>query len=195
MAAPNIISQIVPSNLGSILSLSTTLIWGLVAGLVIIVAVIAIRNKMKYIYYGICFRRRQDISEGIPQALVVQGKAGYFKKKTGKTVFRIKYGLAPWKIIETSQIPDPKYMITNTAIFLQVQKDNFAQAKVDINWEGETFKLEPIDDSLKYDAQLELYEMDKILDNKKLTPVTTGMIVIGLIIVTGIIVYYFLGKA
>ena len=188
-----ITSKIIPTgiNLGSMV---WTMIWIICGGAVLTLVGIFVRNRMKYVYYGLVFKRRQESIEGIPQAMIVQGKAGYFKRKSGKSVFRIKYGMMPWQKIETSQLPDPKYMMGNTVILLQLQKDNYAQAKVKVNWEGE-FNLEPIDDSLKFDALLELSEIDKVLATKKMSPVTVGMVVIGLIIVAGIIVYYFLGKA
>lgn len=188
------IASYVPVDLSSGMSMVRVLLWSLLLGGGIGFLIVFIRNKLKYVYYGLCFKRRQELTEDIPQSMLVQGKAGYFKKKSGKTVFRIKHGLAPWKKIETSQIPDPKYMLGNTAIYLQVQKDNFAQAKINVDWEGNGFTLEPIDDSLKYDAMLELSEIDRALETKKLAPVTVGMIIIGLILITGIIVYYFLGK-
>lgn len=181
-------------------SFMTTLLWGviLIGGGVMLV--VMIRNKMKYQYYGVILRRRQTNIEGLPQAMTQQGKAGYFKTKSGKTVFRIKWGFMPWMKMETSQLPDPQFMVGNMVVFLQVQKDNYAQAKIKINWdvtdeEGYAFKLEPIDDSLKYDAMLELNEIDRVLDQKKLTPTVVGIMVIGFIIVTGIVVFYFLGKA
>ena len=190
----SITSKIIPTGINAS-SMIWTVIWIIGAGIVLTVLVVFIKNKLKYVYYGLVFKRRQDNIEGVPQAMTVQGKAGYFKRKSGKTVFRIKYGMMPWQKIETSQLPDPKYMLGNTVAFLQLQKDNFAQAKMKVNWEGETFKLEPIDDSLKFDALLELSEIDKVLATKKMAPVTVGMVVIGLILVAGIIVYYFLGKA
>ncbi len=190
----SITSKIIPTGINTS-SMIWTVIWIIGAGIVLTVLVVFIKNRLKYVYYGLVFKRRQDNIEGVPQAMTVQGKAGYFKRKSGKTVFRIKYGMMPWQKIETSQLPDPKYMLGNTVAFLQLQKDNFAQAKMKVNWEGETFKLEPIDDSLKFDALLELSEIDKVLATKKMAPVTVGMVVIGLILVAGIIVYYFLGKA
>lgn len=185
----------IPTDFSSGIVMTRTILWGLIAGVLIIFIVSFIRNKVKYTYYAICFKRRQESFDSIPQAMVVQGKAGYFKTKLGKTVFRIKYGVAPWQRIETSQLPDPKHMVGNTVIFLQLQKDNYAQAKIDIDWEGSTFKLEPVDDSLKYDAMLELSEIDKVLESKKMSATTMGIIIIGLIFVAGIIVYYFLSKA
>lgn len=192
MATLGFLTQYLPSFSGSFI---TVMLWGviLIGGSTILIVIL--RNKLKYKYYGICFRRRQESFEGIPQSAMVSGKAGYFKTKAGKTIFRIKYGLMPWMKIETSQLPDPKHITGNTVIFLQVQKDNYTQARIKIDWEGNTFKLEPIDDSLKYDAMLELSEIDRVLENKKLSPVTVGMMVIGLIIIAGIIVFYFLGKA
>lgn len=190
----SITSSIIPSGVNTS-SMVWTIIWIIVAGVVLTALVIFIKNKLKYVYYGLVFKRRQENIEGVPQAMTVQGKAGYFKRKSGKTVFRIKYGLMPWQKIETSQLPDPKHMLGNTVAFLQLQKDNFAQARMKVDWEGQGFKLEPIDDSLKFDALLELSEIDKVLETKKIAPVTVGMFIIGLIIVAGIIVYYFLGKA
>ncbi len=189
-----ITSKIIPSGI-NVGSMVWTIIWIISAGIVLTLLVLFIRNRLKYVYYGLVFKRRQEGIDGLPQAMIVQGKAGYFKKKSGKTVFRIKYGLMPWQQIETSQLPDPKHMMGNTVIFLQLQKGNFAQAKIKVDWDGKDFKLEPIDDSLKFDALLELSEVDRVLDTKKMNPVTVGMVVIGLIIVAGIIVYYFLGKA
>lgn len=185
----------IPIDFGSGMSMVRTLLWGLILGFAVAFLIIFIRNKVKYKYYGLVFKRRQESFEGMPQAMLIQGKAGYFKKKSGKTVFRIKWGFMPWQQIETSQLPDPKYMIGNTVIILQVQKDNFTQAKITVDWEGTGFTLEPIDDSLKYDALLELSEIDRVLETRKISPVTVGLIIMGLILITGIIVYYFLGKA
>lgn len=182
-----------PSFSGS--SLIPTLLWGLLLIGGTVLAIMFIKNRLKYKYYGLVFKRRQESFDGLPQAMLVQGKAGYFKTKTGKTVFRIKYGIMPWMKVQTSQLPDPQYMLGNTVIILQLQKDNYTQAKIAVDWEGSNFKLEPIDDSLKYDAMLELSEIDKVLDNKKLSPITVGLIIMGLIIVSGIVVFYFLGKA
>lgn len=191
----SMITRWIPTDFVSGISMTRTLLWGLILGVAFIFLVVFIRNKIKYQYYGLCLRRRQDSFEGIPQAMLVQGKAGYFKKKSGKTVFRIKYGLAPWKTIETAQLPDPEFIVGNTIVLLQLQKDNFTQAKIEIDWVGKKFKLEPIDDSLKYDAMLELSEIDRALETKKISATTIGILIMGLIIVSGIIVYYFLGKA
>ena len=176
-------------------SFFTTLLWGvlLIGGVTFLV--IFLRNRLKYQYYGLIFRRRQVGFDGLPQGHLQQGKAGYFKTRTGKSVFRIKWGMMPWMKVETSQLPDPKFMMGNTVVFLQVQKDNYAQARIDVDWEGRDFKLEPIDDSLKFDALLELSEVDKVLDQKRLSPTVVGMMIIGLILIAGIVVFYFLGKA
>jgi len=190
----DLFSRFVPSG-ASAGSMVWTMLWIIAVSVLVIGLVIFIRNRLKYQYYGIVLKRRQESFEGMPQAMLVQGKAGYFKKKTGKTIFRIKHGFMPWQRVETSQLPDPKHMVGNMVVLLQLQKDNYAQAKIDIDWEGKTFTLEPIDDSLKYDAKLELSEIDNVLQTKKMSPVTVGILIIGLIIVAGIIVYYFLGKA
>ena len=187
-------SRILPTGVNTS-SMVWTMIWTIGAGAVLTALILFIKNKLKYVYYGLVFKRRQENIDGVPQAMTVQGKAGYFKRKSGKTVFRIKYGFMPWQKVESSQLPDPKHMLGNTVAFLQLQKDNFAQARMKVDWEGQTFKLEPIDDSLKFGALLELGEIDTVLATKKMSPVTVGMFIIGLIIVAGIIVYYFLGKA
>jgi len=193
------LASYIPMDFGSGIGMLKVLLWSLIIGGGLGFLVVFLRNKIKYQYYGLVFKRRQESLEGIPQAMLVQGKAGYFKKKSGRTIFRVKYGFMPWQQVETSQLPDPKFMLGNTVVFLQVQKDNFAQAKIVVNWEGSEeegniFKLEPIDDSLKFDALLELSEMDRVLDTKRMTPMVVGMMVIGFIIVTGIIVLYLVGR-
>jgi len=187
------INSLIPS-VGSIGSFVKILLWGLLIGGGLGAVIVLIRNKIKYQYAGEVFKRRQDdFDSGIPQTKHIEGKAGYFTKK-GKTIFRVKYGLMPWQQIELSKLPDPKYMVGNKVYYLQLNKDNLVQARMDINWAGTGMSLEPVEDDLKYGAMLDIYEKDKILDTKRLTPLTVGMIIIGLIIVTGIVVFYFLGK-
>ena len=186
------VGSFIPS-VGSLGSFIKILLWGGIFGIGIAGTIIFIRNKIKYQYFGEIFKRRQeDFSTGIPQTKYVAGKAGYFNKK-GKTIFRIKYGLTPWQQVELSKLPDPKYMVGNKVYYLQLNKDNLVQAKMDIDWSGE-MTLEPVEDDLKYGAMLDICEKDRILDTKRLGPITVGMIVMGLILVTGIIVFYFLGK-
>jgi len=188
------LGSFIPS-VGSIGSFIKVILWGLVLGGGIATAIVLIRNKVKYQYKGEVFKRRQDdFDSGIPQTKHIEGKAGYFKKK-GKTIFRIKYGAMPWQQIELSKLPDPKYMVGNKVYYLQLNKDNLVQAKMNIDWAGTGMSLEPVEDDLKYGAMLDIYEKDRILDTKRLTPLTIGMIIMGLIMVTGIIVFYFLGKA
>lgn len=164
-----------------------------IIGILLVIFKFGMDFKFKYIYRVEIFKRRQDY-DGIPTSVTNSGIAGYFKKKTGKTVFRIRYGLRPSQVIELSKLPDPKYMVGNKVTYLQLNKDNFVQAKVDIDWSGK-FKLEPVEDDLKFSAQLDINEKQKILDSTKLKPIVVGMIVLGAILIAGIIVFYFLSKA
>ena len=186
-------NSLVPS-VGSISTFISIIVWGVVIiGVVLIIGTL-IYNKVKYKYEGEVYKRRQsDFGSNSPSAKIVSGKAGYFTKKTGKTVFRIKYGPMPWHRIEMSKLPDPQYMIGNKVVYFQLNKDNLIQAKVEIDWLGK-FKLEPVEDDLKYGAMLSMEENNKILDQKKLSPMVVGMIVMGLVLVTGIVVFYFLTK-
>lgn len=169
------------------------ILWGGAMGILIIIAKFVMNLKFKYTYRAEIFKKRQDY-DGVPSSLVNWGIAGYFKKRTGKTVFRIKYGIRPSQTIELSKLPDPSHMIGNKVVYLQLNKDNFVQAKVTIDWKG-NYKLEPVEDDLKYSAEIDINEKLKILDNTKMKPVIVGMIVMGMIIVAGIIVFYFLSKA
>lgn len=176
-------------------SFAQILIWGLAISVGLGVMIVVIRNKMKYVYYGIVLRRREQSVDGIPQSIILHGKAGYFATKTGKIVFRIKYGAMPWHVVETSDTPDPKNMIGNMAVFFQLDKDNVIQAKTAVDWEGQGIKLIPVKDDLKFHHRISMKEVDEILETRKMSPVIVSMIIIGLIIVTGIIVFYFLGQA
>jgi len=189
-------SQLIPSfNFGGDLigSFVKVFIFG---GIMIFLAIIVkmiISLKFTYIYRAEIFKRRQDY-DGMQTSVVSYGIAGYFKKRSGKTVFRIRYGIRPSQVIELSKLPDPNYMIGNKVTYLQLNKDNFVQAKVKIDWEGK-FQLEPVEDDLKFSAQLDIDERNRVLDTQKIKPVVVGMIVMGMIIVAGIIVFYFLSKA
>lgn len=188
------IGSFVPSA-GTLASFIKVILWTLILGGGLGGIIIVIRNKIKYKYSGDVYKRRQgDFETEIPQAKFITGKAGYFTKGKGRNVFRIKHGMMPWQQIELSKLPDPQYMVGNKVYYLQLNANNLVQAKMTIDWAGE-LKLEPVEDDLKYGAQQDLYEMDHALETKRLNPVTVGFIIMGLIIVTGIIVFYFLGKA
>lgn len=178
-------------SLGSFIKM---LIYGTLIGGSLGVGIKFLRDKIKYQYFGIILRRRQSLEKGIPESKVVWGKAGYFIKKGGKNVFRIKYGLMPWHQVELSKLPDPEHMIDKIVMYEQLNKDNLVQCKIDIDWDGE-LNIEPVEDDLKYGAMLDIYDKERILDTKKLTPLVVGMLVMGLILVAGIIVFYFLTKA
>ena len=183
-------------SFNSMSSFITTLIWGALVITIVTFIAILIRNKVKYTYYGYIYKKRQDdFYTNIPESKTVQGKAGYFNKK-GKTVFRIKFGMMPWQQIELSKLPDPTYMIDNNVYYLQLNKDNYVQAEMKIDWEGEVRKLslEPVEDDLKYGAKLDLAEKDRILNPKSTLEKITPFIVLGLIIFAGIITMYFIQK-
>ena len=188
------ISQYVPAidSWGSIIKI---LIWGLLLGVSVGMIIKVIRDKLKYQYQGEIFKRRQSDSEGIPSAVNLSGKAGYFKdKKTGRIIFRIKFGLMPWQQVQLNKLPDPKYMIGNKVYYVQLNKDNLVQAKLDVDWNGK-FTLNPVEDDLKAMAMMDIKDKESALNVTKMTPLVVGMVVMGLIIMSGIIVFYFLGKA
>lgn len=194
-----IFNQVLPAAIsGSVNfgSFAKTLIWGLIIIICVTAIGILVKNKIKYQYYGVVFKRRQnDPLSGLPQSSMLQGKAGYFRKRSGKTVYRIKYGVAPWMKIETSKLPDPEYMIGNCAYYQQIQKDNYVQCHVGVDWKMGEIKISPVDDDTKFAARLEMEENRNILTVRSMSPVTVGMIVMGLIIVAGIVVFYFLSRA
>ncbi len=163
-------------------SFMSTVIWGmLVLGVVVVIAVI-IRNKVKYTYYGYIYKRRQDdLDTHLQRSQTVQGKAGYFNKK-GKTVFRIKFGGMPWQQIELTKLPDPNFMVGNNVYYIQLNKDNYVQAEMQIDWEGESrgLSLEPVEDDLKYGAKLDLLEKSNILDTKSSLEKVAPFVVLGL---------------
>jgi len=188
---PFSISSFMPSmsSLGSFVKIVMA---GLVISAFIVLFKFISNFKYKYIYRVEIFKRRQDF-DNLPTSMVDYGIAGYFKKRSGKTVFRIRYGFRPSQVIELSKLPDPNYMIGNKVVYMQLNKDNFVQAKVNVDWQG-TYKLEPVEDDLKFSAELDINEKLRVLDTNRLKPVVVGMIVMGMIIVAGIIVFYFLNK-
>lgn len=176
-------------------AIMNVVIWGVVLGGSIGLIIKVIRDKLKYKYQGEIFKRRQSDIEGEPNAQNLFGKAGYFKdKKTGRTVFRVKFGMMPWQQIQLNKLPDPKYMIGNKVYYVQLNKDNFVQAKLEIDWNG-NFTLNPVEDDLKTMAMMDIKDKENALNVTKMTPLVVGMVVMGLIIMSGIIVFYFLGKA
>lgn len=186
--------SLVPSMNFSMGSLIKMLLWGTIIGGGLGFGIKTLKDKIKYQYFGIILRKRQSLEKGIPESKVVFGKAGYFTKQSGKTVFRIKYGLMPWQQVELTILPDPEHMIDRMVFYEQLNKDNLVQCRVDIDWDG-GLNIKPVTDELKYGAFLEFYEKGKTLETTKLTPVVVGMSILGIILVAGIIVFYFLGKA
>lgn len=189
--APSIASFLPSGSFGSTISV---ILWGTLVIAIITFGGLAIRNKVKYIYKARVYKRRQeDFQTNIPATKLITGKAGYFNV-LGKTVFRIKYGMMPWQQIELSKLPDPKYMIDNEVTYIQLQKDNYVQARMDVDWEGD-FKLEPVEDDLKYGAQLDMEEKRRVLQTESAWQKYGGQITLGLILVGGMVALYFQTKA
>lgn len=189
------ISQFLPtfSGMGGLLgSFVKIFIIGAIAGLLLVIVKFGMSIKFKYIYRAEIFKRRQEYDK-IPTAQINYGVAGYFKKRSGKSVFRIRYGLRPSQVIELSKLPDPNYMVGNKVTYLQLNKDNFVQAKVNIDWDG-GLGITPVEDDLKFSAELDINEKMRVLDANKVKPVVVGMIIMGLIIIAGIVVFYFLNQ-
>lgn len=186
--------SLVPSMGFSLDSFVKMLLWGSLIGGGLGITIKILKDKIKYQYFGVILRKRQSLEEGIPETKTVWGKAGYFKKRSGKSVFRIKYGAMPWQQVELSKLPDPSYMIDKIVAYEQLNKDNLVQCKIKIDWDG-GLNIEPVEDDLKYGAMLDMYEKGKTLDASKLTPMVVGMTILGFILVAGIIVFYFLTKA
>ncbi|KKL90150.1 hypothetical protein LCGC14_1907560 [marine sediment metagenome] len=185
-------TKIIPS--GSLSGTMGIILWGTLFIAICVVIGLMIRNKVKYIYRARVYKRRQDdFQTNAPASKLVMGKAGYFNVK-GRIVFRIKYGMMPWHQIELSKIPDPKYMIDNEVTYIQLQKDNYVQAKMEIDWKGD-FNLKPVEDDIKYGAQQDLMEKQMVLQIESKWQKYGGPITLGIILVAGIIALYFQTQA
>lgn len=171
--------------------------WMTIIGAVIGAVSYWIRNKLKYKYYGEINKRRQIIEDtGMPTSKHIEGKAGYFNTKKKGRVFRIKYGLMPWHVIELKKKPLPEYMVDNKVYYNQYNEGQLIQAKAKIDWETDEFKIEPVDDNLSDEILYDIERREKVLNvNNVNKPMIVGMTVLGLIIVAGIIVFWFLSKA
>ena len=180
---------------GGVSSFLSVIIWGTIVITIVTIIAIIIRNKVKYQYSGVIYKRRQEnLQTGLPESVIIEGKAGYFVKKKRKTVFRIKWGKMPWQQVELTKLPDPKYMVGNKVYYVQLNKDNYVQCKAEIDWEG-AFKLEPVEDDLKYGAELDMAEKGVILDTKSTWDRAAPFVAMGIFLVVGIIVFYFNSKA
>jgi len=190
-------STFMPSA-GMFQGVMVAIVWGTIALALIVPLALFVRNLIKYRYKAEIYKRRQDSFDGesLPESQILSGKAGYFvRRKTGKTVFRIKYGIMPWQQIELTKLPDPKYMIGNKVYYFQLNKDNLVQAKLDIDWEG-TYKLGAVEDDLTYGAYLDFAEKTSVLPTSNPNiPILVGMGVMAVIIVTMVIGFYFLSQA
>lgn len=162
----------------------------------LITIIVFIRQKIKYSYKGVVFRRRSNDPEtGIPQADMIQGKAGYFNKGNNR-IFRIRYGAMPWQVVEIKKTPNPKYMnIRNTAYFMQYDEGQLVQVKVDLDWENALMKISPVDSTTKAAAKLELSEFNRIFTTSNRLKENMGIFIMGFILVAGIVAFYFVSKA
>ncbi len=185
------LSSIIPS--GSFGSTITIILWGtLVIGLVTMGAVMA-RNKIKYVYTAKVYKRRQnDFQTNAPASKIIYGKAGYFMVK-GRIIFRIKYGPMPWQRIEIKKIPDPKYMQDTEVTYIQLQKDNYVQAKTHIDWKG-NFDLKPVEDDVKYGAQQDMNEKQAVLQIESKWQKYGPAMGLTLLFMAGIIAMYFVSQ-
>lgn len=180
---------------GSVNEFVTLFIWGFLIFGSFISAIVFIRNKIKFRYRGEVLKRRQDSWQtGQPTSKILQGKAGYFKVR-GINVFRIKYGIMPWQMIDIKKLPDPKYMEDNKAYFLQYNIGELVQARRVIDWETETMKIIPVDSTTKDAAKTELKQYNDIFTTKNRLAENMGIAVLGFILIAGIIAFYFVSKA
>lgn len=187
------LTSLIPSA-GSMASFVKTVMWGTILLTIFTTLAVIIRNKVKYQYYGFVFRRRQeDFQTGLPTSVRLNGKAGYFSKK-GKVVFRIKYGIMWWQQVQLTKLPDPQYMIGNTVFYIQLNKDNYAQAKLNVDWTKKGLSLEPVEDDLKYGAKLDIAEKDSILKTQSRLQQAAPFIILGIILMAGMIILYFIQR-
>lgn len=176
-------------------ALLTMFMWSFGALIIIGVSIKVIKDLIKYQYRGVVQKRRQsDWMTGNPSSRKVEGKAGYFTEK-GLPVFRIKYGLMPWQIINIKKLPDTEYMQDNTAYFLQYNVGEFVQAKLNIDWDTETVKVEPVDSTTKAGAKQDLVSYNNIFNTRSRLQENLGIAILGFIIVGGLIAYYFVNQA
>ena len=188
------LADILPSSDG-ISSLLKTGLWTLLIVTVMIVVMIMIRQKVIYRYSAeIHLRRQDDDATGLPTSQILSGRAGYIGKK-GMERFRIKYGFMPWQVIDVLELPNTNYMIGNKAYFLQYQKGQLVQAKKTINWKFGEIELEPVSNINTEAIRNEIATWDHVLAHNKLTPQLVLIAGMTILLVAGIIVFYFLSKA
>lgn len=179
----------------SIDQLISMFLWGFLFIGVLAMSVKLIRDKVKYKYHGVVQKRRQvDWMTGQPSSKKVEGKAGYFKSN-GRPIFRIKYGWMPWHVIDIKKLPDPNYMQDNTAYFLQYNVGEYTQAKMNIDWDTETIKIEPVDSTTKAAAKQELSDYSFVFAASNKLKENLGIAIMGFLLIAGLIAYYFVNKA
>ncbi len=189
------ISDVIPSG-GQVTSLLGTFIWGLLLFGIFVVAILMVRNRMVMRYAGeIHLMRQDDWETNAPSSKILKGKAGYIGSKKVGQIFRIKYGPMPWHVIDIKKLPDPRYMVGNTAYFLQYNIGELVQAKKIVNWSTEEITISPVDSTTKAAAKSELMNYNSILNWQRMTPQMMAIASLTIVLVAGIIVFFFLSKA
>lgn len=184
-----------------VLTSTLTMAFWVFLGLMVIAGVwVFARERLVYKYWGEVEKRRAvDWRTNIPTSEVVRGKAGYIKTKDGH-VFKIKWGIMPWQNIVIKKLPNPKYMVGNTAYFIQYDVGEIVQAKKVIEWdyldpEKGRIIIEPVDSNTKAAAKLDMKEYSMVFKVTDKLKENMGIIIMGFILVAGIISIYFVNKA
>lgn len=189
------LQNFIPSS-GMISLIITGILWLVLAGGGIAGLVMFIRNKLKYKYYGEINKRRYwDDESPFSQTKHIEGKAGYFNSRKNGQVFRIKYGLMPWHIIELKKKPNPEYMLDNKVYYNQYNEHQLIQAKAQIDWDYNGVKISPIDSNLKDEIEYDISSRERVLATSPNKTMIIGMSILGFILVAGIIVIWFMTKA
>ena len=183
------------SNPGYFSGFIDTAVWSVLVLVILGVVATQIRNQIKYRYRGEIEKRRQfNWQTGNPEAERISGKAGYFKKK-GEPIYRIKYGPMPWQIVDIKKLPDPQWMQGKTAYFLQYNVGELVQARKRIDWAKGSVIIEPVDSTTKAAAKQEMAAYSQILTTSNRWRENAGIIIMGIILISGIIALYFVSKA
>lgn len=195
LAGLEAIQKFIPGDGGNLAGMFGAFIWMFLILVVVAMVIFGIRQAVTYKYRGeLTLRRQEDWESSAPTGKTLSGRAGYVSVK-GRKVFRIRYGIMPGQVIDIYKLPDPKYMSGNTAYFLQYNIGEIVQAKKTINWQTDTIEIEPVDNTTKDAAKMELGTYAQIFNSQRVSPQIVAIATMGFILVTGIIVLYFITKA
>lgn len=191
--AAQTIDRVVPSA-GNFADLLGMFVWGFLIIVVVGLAVYLARQFIKYRYRGeVHLRRQTDWGSGVPTSKILEGRAAYIRKK-GINIFRIRYGFMPWQLIDIGKLPNPEYMVGNKVYFLQYNVGELVQARKVVDWQTEKIRIEPVDNTTKDAAKRELGAYANILTTQRISPQMLAIATMGFIIMTGIIVLYFVSQ-